>query len=266
LTAAGATLFSAARHFARANEEAQAVVRQLRRQSAGTVKLGAPLYTANVKQRIQLVGRFVCEHPEYALEIVNGWNADLIEKLRRSEIDLAFIQGDFDMAGLDRMLVCRSYAHFLVPQEHELAAHESMSLEDLAGHAVVSLPAAVDPPLHEAIFSRLAQHRAVLIVAPEPQSDTMEQFARLRRMILLRFSRSPGLRKPLGDMVRIPLRDPASLVSDIHLLRRSEPGSAAMARLWEVARSLAPRDQEAVACAAPPPSGQDRVAQDSSDR
>ncbi|HHX88618.1 MAG TPA: LysR family transcriptional regulator [Paracoccus sp.] len=236
LTVAGEALLGPALELAMASDHAHHIALRLRRQANGILKLGAPYYTANVAERNRLIGQFVSEHQRFSLDILHDWNQNLVSKVQTGEIDMAFVQMPHLPPGLRQCLIHRSYSHYLVPQEHPLAGAESLHHADLAGHSVLTLAPSVDSWLYEWLYAPLEAHDAILIPSPEAHPDTMEQFARLRRLILLRFGRNSSERGIEGDMVRIPATPTAQIRSDIYIIRRDERGPDVAERFWKLAQ------------------------------
>lgn len=251
LTAAGASFLPHAQLIANANEEAQGFARRLRRRSAELLRVGAPYYSAEFEERTELIGGFMTEAPQFALDIVHAWNSELVSQLRRNEIDIAFIQGNVELGGLTSVMVHRSYAHYLVPAENPLSQRDGLRVEDLDGQAIVSIMRHVDPATFDGYFQRFEDAGATLVPSPEPHNRTMEQFARTRRLILLRFGHAPGHKRAIGDMVRLPSCDMPAITAEMSVARRPEPGSAALERFWRLctkrALSAAGRDDGAAA-------------------
>jgi DNA-binding transcriptional LysR family regulator len=238
LTSAGASFLTLVQRIALANDEAQEFAWTLRRRAGEVLRIGAPFYSADIMERTQLIGQFMAEASQFPLDIVHGWGSDLIAQLRRGEVDLALVQGEVDLSELQYIVVHRSHAHFLVPAESPLAAKEGVTVADLGGHAMVSTLPHVDPAIYDTFFKRFADGGVTLVPSPEQHPHTMDQFARARRLILLRFGRGRGHRRPDGDMVRIPSSEEPPIVSEMLLVRRPEPGAAALERFWALAVRL----------------------------
>jgi DNA-binding transcriptional LysR family regulator len=236
LTPEGESFLALALQLVRVNDEAKAFIRRVRRRSAELLRIGAPPYSAEFEERTELIGRFMAEARQYSLDIVHAWNSELVGQLRRSEIDLAFVQGEVELSGLDHVMVHRSYAHFLVPAEGALASLDSIASEDLRGHSVVATLPHVDPATYNMYYKRFADCGALLVPTPEHHARTMEQFARTRRLVLLRFGHAPGHRRIIGDMMRIPSREDPPIIAEMSLVRRTERGSTALERFWQLAK------------------------------
>ena len=234
LTAAGTSFLPVAQLVAHANEEAQAFARRIRRRSAELLRVGAPNYSAEFEERKFLIGEFMTQAPQFSLDIMHAWNSDLIEQLRRNEIDLAFVQGRVETVGLQSILIHRSYAHYLVPAESALATCEAVRTEDLRGEKIVSIMPDVDQAAYEGYYRRFADAGAILVSTPEHHDRTMELFARTRRLTLMRFGHAPGHKRVLGDMIRLPSGDIPPIVAEMFVVRRPEPGSQALECFWRL--------------------------------
>jgi DNA-binding transcriptional LysR family regulator len=235
LTPTGRAFLPLAQEIVRANEAAQQFFRQLRRQSTKVLRIGAPSYSAEFEERTQLIGQFLAEAHQYSLDILHAWNSELVDQLRRGEIELALLQGAVKLSGLEHLIIHRSYAHFLVPAESPLAVLPAIRSQDLRDHRMVATLEHVDPATYAMYYQRFLDNGAQLVPTPENHTRTMEQFARSRRLVLLRFGHAPGHRRMAGDMVRIPSQDEPPLTADLLLVRRNEPGSPALERFWQLA-------------------------------
>jgi DNA-binding transcriptional LysR family regulator len=238
LTPKGQAFLVVAEKLSQANAEAQQFARSLREGLMERVRIGASYSTTNLPERAALIEAFVTQRAQTGLEVVHGLKTELVERLRRADVDFVFLSQPFDVRGLQALRVHQGVGHFLVPAEDPLSAKESMGLRDLAGRKLVAASRENDPAIYDALFLPLAEAGATLVTAPEGVDRMMEQFARLRRLLHLRFGRGQGKRKVLGDMVRLPLRGEPILL-EVFLARRPAPLSAGAEAFWKLAEDMA---------------------------
>jgi len=140
MTTAGRTFVAEARRVlaaARGAREAVAAVQGLRR---GQLRIGTIQSLAPFVDLPALIGRFHRAHPGVEIELAQGGSAQLIDKVRDGQVDLAFTQL-FDPMPRDvaaRMLACEGLVVACAPS-HPLAGQRDVSLVRLAGETFVEL-------------------------------------------------------------------------------------------------------------------------------
>jgi DNA-binding transcriptional LysR family regulator len=235
LTATGQAFLVSARKLARAHEEAQDFAQALARGIKERLRIGAAYASASIPERSALLAAYMQSQPQVSVEVVHGLKADLLRKLRGGETDFAVVVRPFAEHGLEWLTLHHGVGHFLVPIEDPLSKKSGVRVADLAGRSVVMPPREQDPEYAASQFDPLGACGAVLVTAPESIDQAMESFARLRRMIHLRFGLGRGKRRVLGDMVRLPVID-RSIDLEYALVRRAETPAPATQALWALAQ------------------------------
>lgn len=234
LTDKGKVFFEAAQKIARANEEAQGLAASLKLSILNRLRVGTTYTSAIIPERIALMQGYIASEPRVDLEVVHGIKSDLLRQLRTGEVDVAIVVRPFDDHGLQCLPLHHGIGHFLVPIEDPLALQDGIRIADLKGRTVATPPRDRDPEYVSSHFDPLAECGATLVQAPEDVDQAIESFARLRRMIHLRFGLGHGQRREFGDMVRLPILDhPIDL--EFVLARRDETPSAPVAAFWALA-------------------------------
>lgn len=235
LTAQGEAFLVAARAIARSTGDAQALAQALRLDQRERLRIGALYVSAGIPERAALLHSFMQRHPKVRVEVVHGLKRDLLAQLRASEIDFAIVLRPFDPRGFEWLLLHYGFAHFLVPQEDPLSQRNTLRVTDLGGRSVAAPPREADPEYFASHFERIAAAGATLVPAPEGIDEAMENFARLRRLVHVRFGLGRGARRVLDDMVRLPIEDGESLDLEYALVRRDEPLASAARAFWALA-------------------------------
>jgi DNA-binding transcriptional LysR family regulator len=229
LTAKGEAFFAIALQIESVNTAAQASARELREGPVKRLRFGAPFQSLAIPERAALLDAFLTRLPDVRLEISHGAQPDLLEKLDHDELESALLLRPFDTAGLRCVKIHQSVGHLLVPIEDPLAGRPGLRRSDLAGRPLVGPRRDIDPPCYDWLYAPFAKAGAAIVHAPEGVDHEMERFARLKRLIHLRFGLGQATRKVFGDMVRVPLLDEPVLLEYFVVQRirqRSAPARA----------------------------------------
>jgi len=237
LTAKGEAFLAIAVQIEKLNEAAQEQARELRDGTGKRLRFGAPFQSISIPERAALLDNFLTRYPNVRLEISHGTQPDLVEKLDRDELEVALLLRPFDTSGMRFVKIHQSIGHLLVPVEDPLAARQGLRRADLAGRAIVGARRDLDPSTYDYLYAPFARAGAIIVHAPETVDHEMERFARLRRLIHLRFGLGTGARKAFGDMVRLPLLD-EPLLLEYFVVQRSRQTSAEAAALLAMAATL----------------------------
>jgi DNA-binding transcriptional LysR family regulator len=209
LTDQGARFLDHARALAAANEAAQSFAKEVVAEASQTLRIGAIELLNDYAERTALIDRFVEANPTIQLQIHGGAAPDLIGRLKRGELDvvLAFTTSMGLADDLGVTVISQRIAHLLVPEEDPLARMDAIRMEALAGHTMISSPGRSDPLALRATFAAFVASGAEISPAPEAQRTTIEHYARVRRLICLRWSSVRLERHMVGDMVCVPIAD-----------------------------------------------------------
>jgi DNA-binding transcriptional LysR family regulator len=183
-----------------------------------------------------LIGRFMERNPGVNLKIRGGSADDIVADLLNGETELAFSSANSaeDNAVLESTPICTRTALIMVPREHPFARRESIELKQLTGLAVVVSPGYLEPYGNNGALGPLISVGADIAVAPEPRRATIELYARVHRVMCIRWMlRLPSTRE-VGDMVLVPIRG-NPLQTTTALWRRRGARSKSALAFWRSA-------------------------------
>jgi DNA-binding transcriptional LysR family regulator len=105
----------------------------------GELRLGG-LYPTGLYDLHAVIAGFHGQHPGVAIHFVEGTQDDLLGQLRLDELDAVFTAVDPDRIGEDLTATKLSEEEFVValPVDHPLTARAEITLEELAGEALVA--------------------------------------------------------------------------------------------------------------------------------
>lgn len=240
LTVEGQEFLVHARALANANEAAQRFVAETRSGRAETLRIGAIDFLIDYPERAILIDRFVQANPKVLLEIHNGGGEDIFRRLSQGALDVALAFTTSASPGLDveTTVLSRRVANLLVPAEDPLAELDEIPLEMMRGRTLVTSPGRSDPRAYQATHSVFTAAGASFFPAPEANRTTIEHYARNKRLICLKWSAEPAQRRPMGDMICIPITG-APLWLSLAILRIRAPASRPVARFCALGKELA---------------------------
>jgi len=93
LTNEGNLLLNEAERVIQESDHLKLKVQSLRKQSQGVLKLGAAFYTIDISERVELIERFMAEHPAARLDVQTKWQVELMESMTAHRLDLAVVIG-----------------------------------------------------------------------------------------------------------------------------------------------------------------------------
>jgi DNA-binding transcriptional LysR family regulator len=231
--------------------------RAAREIAANELRIGAPLYTLHVPERVALIEGFIRGHPEAAVQVSNAGPRRQFMDLRRGAVDVAVIIGQTPEASVRRYLGERSQidaemtlnfetltvrakpVEILLPEESPLAARAVVPISALAGVRVAVLDRRNGGSLTDALVPPLAAARAELVTPPESNAVAVERYARLLRIAAVSLgwsSEDPA--GPGTGMVLRPL-DGLGVVTRLALVRRQGEPRPLARTFWEYARARA---------------------------
>ena len=139
LTEVGAAVLPYAKAALAAVAGARQAVDELTGLLRGRVAVG--MVTSHQVDLPGLLAAFHHDHPAVEITLTEGNSDDLIAALRTGDLDAAIISvGATDPEGLAVEVVTDQAIVAAVGPDHELAAHAKISLADLRGHDLISLP------------------------------------------------------------------------------------------------------------------------------
>lgn len=105
----------------------------------GKVAFGFPL-TMGGDAVPRIVRDFHSRHPRVTIDLMQGSGEDLLDALRRNEIDLTLLTPPPSSPEIDAVTVQIQYLRLLVPRGHRLAQQRSVLLREVRDEAFVGFP------------------------------------------------------------------------------------------------------------------------------
>lgn len=190
LTHQGRALLPFAQAMADAEAAARNAAKNLHDESTNLLILGT--YDFLISFRMELMNLFHAEYPSARMEVVFGSRTELFAGIRTGRLDVAMMaapsshfEPDFRSVKLPKR-----HAHLLVPPGHRLFALDRIETADLTGLEIVYSPSQQDPLVRAEISGRLVRAGARLILAPEAHRPSMEHFADIRGLPVLRWTQA----------------------------------------------------------------------------
>lgn len=235
LTADGRALLEQAQGFADMAERLQGFAREMRHSQVRRLRIGAAAYSAYMTERVELVNKFMLRHPNDSIEVIYGQTFNLIERLHRRDIDVAFVSMPFDRTGLDGMLFHSAEGGVWMRHDDPLAYSDVVTAEQISGRRVANLPRNVKSKLQEMIHKELTAAGAVLVSMPETERSAIRLYAQKQQLLLFTFDGADDLSKPSDSMVYRPLSG-LDLRRDMWLVRNTDNQSAIADWFWAQAQ------------------------------
>jgi DNA-binding transcriptional LysR family regulator len=148
LTPAGEAFLNVARRMSRQVDEATVAARQAQAGEAGTLNLGVHLPVAAPVLSVLLRhwGRL---RPAVRPRLTSGRAAELVDLVRRRELDVALVDGPVTDRGLISTPVLDDPMVIVLPADHPLAREESASFRSLADERFVAVARHSSVSLHD---------------------------------------------------------------------------------------------------------------------
>ena len=151
LTSAGAELLILARDLIERRDRIVDYVRKTANGHAGTLRLGFAASSA-IGLLAKIVMRFREEVPDAILELDDRDGVDVSAAIRRGEIDVAIVRAPFEATDLEVELIHKEPFVVVMPADHPLAKHATVSPVDLTGTSFVLFPRTASAGLHDTII------------------------------------------------------------------------------------------------------------------
>jgi DNA-binding transcriptional LysR family regulator len=148
LTPAGEAFLHVARRMARQVDEATVAARQAQAGEAGTLNLGvhlpvgAPVLSVLLRHWSRL-------RPAVRPRLTSGRAGELVDLVRRRELDVALVDGPVTDRGLTSTPVLEDPMVIVLPADHPLARGETASFQSLAGEQFVAVARHSSVSLHD---------------------------------------------------------------------------------------------------------------------
>ncbi|WP_052868725.1 LysR family transcriptional regulator [Streptomyces niger] len=205
LTEAGSAFLPEARAAIEALDRARAAVEPLSAGLRGSLTVGV-LSGLTLIDVPALAGDFHRRHPEVRLrtETSQRGTAGLIERIKESHVDVAFVGADIKDEHLRTRAIKQFDVQLLVPAGHRLSGRKSVRLRDVAKEPFVDMPPGFGQrQIVDDAFTRAELSRRVLIEASD--ITTIADFVAHNLGVALL---PPDFAETAGDAVRVvPLAD-----------------------------------------------------------
>lgn len=166
LTAEGERLLGAAEMLSLTAASVEATARDLIDNAGGKLRIGSPPFASRIMRRIELIELFAAK-TSALVEMDIGWSGRLMDRLKRGDLDAAFVIDPFDESGLEVLTVCdMGVAMFARPSE-PLAALNEVSVYDLYGKRIGAFVRSLNPAIFDLLYAPLQAAGAIIIELPE---------------------------------------------------------------------------------------------------
>jgi DNA-binding transcriptional LysR family regulator len=202
LTDAGKMLQNYAQRLVRLAEETESAVRDLRDLRRGRVLVGAN--EAAVHTLLPVIGRFRRRHPQIAIDVRRVPARQIAVEVQQGSLDFGALTFHPGQPGLLEVNVGSDELVLLVPPTHLLAKRRQITMEDVAGEAVI---AHNDPsPARERVLRLFEQRHLVLNIAIAlPSLDGIKRAVELQLGVALLPRRCAITEIASGRLVALPV-------------------------------------------------------------
>jgi len=139
-TAAGRFILERAARVAGEVEGLKDTVRELRGERRVSVRVGGTTVAISTFLPAP-VGRFLADHPETDLQLLEQSSIDVLRAVRAGDVELGILDGDVAGDGVISLPFRSNRLVLLVPVGHALAERASIRLRDALDHPFICLPA-----------------------------------------------------------------------------------------------------------------------------
>jgi hypothetical protein len=248
LTHEGTLLLAEAERVIEESDRLKLKVQTLRKQSQGSLRLGAAFYTIDITERVGLIERFMAEHPTARLDVQTKWQVELMEAMSTNRLDLAVVigrpvghdessqsrRGELVFpAEFPRVTLRSERIELLVPIELDIARMDSIPVERLEGVKVALMGAYHGDTIVGPLKALLSNAGALPFTPPEGNAVAVERYGRQFRipaMTMGWFGQDPRL----ADMVRRPIAG-FNLITELALLNNADKGNSLAHKFFELA-------------------------------
>jgi DNA-binding transcriptional LysR family regulator len=202
LTDAGRMLQNYAERLVRLAEETESAVRELRDLRRGRVLVGAN--EAAVHTLLPVIARFRQRHPHIAIDVRRVPARQIAVEVQQGSLDFGALTFHPPETGLLQVSVGSDELVLLVPPSHPLARRRQVTMEDVAGEAVV---AHNDPsPARERVLRLFEQrHIPLNMVIALPSLDGIKRAVELKLGVALLPRRCAITEIAGGRLVALPV-------------------------------------------------------------
>lgn len=155
VTPAGEAFLGVARHILRQADEAAVAARRAEAGEIGSLSVGASLPVVAPVLSL-LLRQWAAARPEVRPALVAGQARELVDLVRRRELDVALVEEAPTDEGLRSVQLLDDPIVVLLPSHHPLARGERISMGDLAPNPFVTVSRDTSSALHDHLIARCA--------------------------------------------------------------------------------------------------------------
>lgn len=155
LTFAGGRFLRRARQTIRTLGEGAQEVAAVGRGEDGSVRIG--IYSSIASGFLaELLHAFSVRHGKVRIELIDGNPAEHVAAIRQLRLDVAFLTGDRDWSGCERVRLWSERVFVVLPDLHPLAVQEELTWQDLVEEAFIVSKGAPGQEIHDHLVRELA--------------------------------------------------------------------------------------------------------------
>ena len=155
LTPAGEAFLAVAQRMLRQAEEGTDAARRAEAGETGSIAVGVNMSVAAPVLSV-LLRHWNRTRPAVRPRLTSGSARELVDLVRRRELDLALVDGPVTDGGLDCALVVEDRLVVVLPSHHPLAREEVVSLRSLRGERFVAVARRASVSLHDRLIELCA--------------------------------------------------------------------------------------------------------------
>lgn len=236
LTPEGGRLLPHAEMLALSARAIEAAASEIGAKQSGRLRIGSPPFLSRNVQRIELMDSFAAR-TGVTIEIDIGWTGRLLDRLKRGDLDAAFLVEPFEPRRLETLYFCSMAMVMFVRQGHPLSGQQTLSPPMLSGQRIGTFVRALNPGLFDALYSPLRDAGAMIVEVPEVRRSILEISAPLKLDMLSTIEPAPFRpRKDVGDVAKLPVDGVPHL--SLRLVRRDAANTICCNRFWETAQAM----------------------------
>jgi len=235
LTPHGETFLSQAQAVAKLARETDLVADTLRRETAGSIRIGVFRTSFWSRSRFQLLDLFERRTSHGAIDLVMDHTPQLLLALEAREIDAVLGTASEGGERFDRLLLERVTPQIVIPEEHPLASRDAVHMRDLAGCSL----ATGDMELNQVNFEMTyGPFRAAgMVLRPVVEGKVaIGHYSRRERLFMLSYGDVQEVDSEQGMATR-PILDTTSRV-EIWIYRNPGNDGELLRRLWSIAGQI----------------------------
>src|SRR2546423_12089408 len=148
LTSAGEAFLEVARRVSRQVDKTTLAARMMEVGGAGSLALGVSMPVAAPVLSV-LLGHWARLRPAVPPRLTSGQSDELVDLVRRRELDVALVEGPVTDRSLRSTLVLEDQLVIVLPADHPLAREETVAFADLCGERFVAVARRSSMSLHD---------------------------------------------------------------------------------------------------------------------